>query len=461
MTNWWTRPCGGFDVLKQALPIIISGGSISLMNFTDRMFLMWYDADAMTASMQGGMLFWSSVAIPAHIAAFVTTFVAQYNGSGNLKRIGTIVWQGIWFGCVMMPMLFLLYPFLTNAFACFGHSETLIPLEQTYFYWMLWSSAAVISGESAASFFRGRGKMQVEMYTNVFCVALNIALDAVLIFGKFGFPEWGLAGAAIATVIAQWTRFFIYVVLMYYADKGADKFNIFGGIKPDFPLLGRLFYYGVPAGFYTFVDTISFTVFIMVIGGLSEAARNATTIAFTMNSLTFIPLSGIGIVVTSMVGNQLGNNRPDLARRVTMTATVFGVIYSGFFAVLFFAVPDFLLSGFAAFSPPEDFAAVHDLCVTLMLFLALYLCFDSVSIIFCSALRGAGDTYFIAWMVLVLAPLYPLACFIGVRYFDLGILWCWSVVTAAVFAYLLAFSLRYRSKAWESKRVIEQEIKLE
>ncbi|MDR3234453.1 MAG: MATE family efflux transporter [Planctomycetaceae bacterium] len=458
MTNWWTRPCGGSDVLKQAVPIIISGGSISLMNFTDRMFLMWYDADAMTASMQAGMLFWSSIAVPAHIASFVTTFVAQYNGSGNERRIGSIVWQGIWFGFVMMPVLFLLYPLLNMSFALFDHGETLIPLEETYFYWMLWGSTAAISGEAAASFFRGRGKMQVEMYNNVFCVALNIVLDALLIFGMFGFPQWGIAGAAAATVIAQWVRFLIYVTLIYFADKGANEFNILGGIKPDFRLICRLLYFGVPAGFYTFVDTIAFTVFVMIIGGLGEVERNATTIAFTMNSLTFIPLSGIGIVVTSMVGNQLGNNRPDLARRATMTAAVFGVIYSGFFAVLFFAVPDFLLSGFAAFSPPADFAAVHDLCVILMLFLALYLCFDSVSIIFCSALRGAGDTYFIALMVSMLAPLYPAACYIGIRYFGLGILWSWSVITAAVFVYLLAFSLRYRSKTWESKRVIEREL---
>ncbi|GHT14371.1 MATE family efflux transporter [Planctomycetales bacterium] len=458
MANWWTRPCGGFDVLKQAIPIIISAGSISLMNFTDRMFLMWYDADAMTASMQGGMLFWSAIAIPAHIASFVTTFVAQYNGSGNERRIGSIVWQGIWFGLVMMPVMMLLYPFLAQSFSWFGHGETLIPLEKTYFYWMLWGAGAAISGEAAASFFRGRGKMSVEMYNNVFCVILNIVLDIVMIFGKCGCPELGLAGAAIATAISQWVRLFIYIVLIFLSDKDADEFNVVKGMAINFPLLSRLFYYGVPAGFYTFVDTIAFTVFIMIIGGLGEVQRNATTIAFTMNSLTFIPLSGIGIVVTSMVGNQLGHNRPDMARRATMTAVVFGVIYSGVFAALFFFIPDYLLSAFAAFSKPADFAAVHDLCVTLMMFLALYLCFDSVSIIFCSTLRGAGDTHFVALLVTILAPLYPLACYIGVSFFGLGIIWCWIVVTAAVFVYLAAFALRYRSKTWETLRVIEQEL---
>lgn len=455
--NWWNQPCGGREVLHLAVPIIISGGSISLMNFTDRVFLMWHNADAMTASMQGGMLYWSTVALPAHIAGFAATFVAQYNGSGSTRRIGSIVWQGIWFGLAMMPILFLLYPLLVALFPLFKHEAALVQLEKTYFFWMLGGCAATISGEAAASFFRGRGKMKPEMYNNVFCVVLNIFLDYAMIFGKFGFPEWGLAGAAIATMISQWTRFGIYVALMFAADAKDGNFGIVRGMVPDVRHLFRLFYYGVPAGFYIFVDTIAFTAFIMIIGGIGKAERDATTIAFTMNSLTFIPIAGIGIVVTSMVGNQLGKNRPDLARRATMTATIFGVLYAGFFSVLFFAVPNYLLAAFSTFSNQADFTAINHLTITLMKFLALYLCFDGASIIFCSALRGAGDTHFIAAAVLIMAPLYPAACYVGIAYFGLGLIWCWVVITVSVFIYLAVFGLRYRSDVWESIRVIEKE----
>ncbi|MCL2744394.1 MAG: MATE family efflux transporter [Planctomycetaceae bacterium] len=457
-SNWWTRPCGGFDVLRQAIPIIISGGSISIMIFTDRMFLMWYSADAMTASMQGGMLYWSIVAVPAHLAAYATAFVAQYNGSGKYHRVSSIVWQGIWLGLIAMPFLFLLYPHLVKLFGLFGHDAELIELESTYFYWILWGCTGTISGEAAASFFRGRGTMKPEMYNNVFCVLLNIFLDYVLIFGKLGFPEWGLAGAAVTTAFSQWIRFLIYLILIFLADRKTKQFGVLAEMKLDLPQMGRLFYYGIPAGFYTFVDTISFTAFILIIGGLGEIERNATTLAFTMNSLTFIPLVGIGIVVTSMAGNQLGANRPELARRATMTAMVFGVVYSAFFSLLFWAIPDVLLQPFASFSSPEDFAKIHGLTITLLLFIALYLCFDGATIIYCSTLRGAGDTHFIAAVMLVLAPLCPALCYAGVRFFDLGIIWCWSVLTASVFVYLVVFGLRYRSKVWESIRVIEKEI---
>ena len=453
--NWWTRPCGGFDVLRQAIPLIISCGSVSLMNFTDRMFLMWLQDDSMTASWHGGMLFWTAVSIPVAIGAFVTTFVAQYHGNGNYHRIGRIVWQGIWFGLAIMPILLLLYEPLAQVFVWFKHDGALLKLERTYYFYMLFGSAAVISGEAAASYFRGQGRMRVEMCNNVFCVLLNIPLTYCLVFGKLGLPAWGLTGAVITTVFCLWLRFLIYTALMFIHDYKANKFQVVSGMRLDFPLMGRLFYYGFPAGLYTSFDTAMFTIFLMMVGGLGQMQRDASTIAFTLNSFTYIPLNGIGIVVTSMVGNQLGRNRPDLARRATKTALTIGTVYAGFFGILFLLLPDLLLLPFML---QEASAGVHDMSVMLLRFVALYLFFDTCAVIFCSTLRGAGDTMFIAWTMGTLAPLMPIFCFLGIYFYKLGILWCWTVLTCVVIAYCVAFLLRYRSKVWESMRVIEKEL---
>jgi MATE family multidrug resistance protein len=359
-----------------------------------------------------------------------------------------------------MPILLLFFETSTKEFGLFGHDVNLIELEHTYYFYMLLASGAAISGEAAASFFRGLGKMRVEMCNNIFCVTLNIALDYCLIFGEFGFPAWGLAGAAIATAAAMWMRFLIYVTLMFIQDRNANQFHILRGMRLDFPLIGRLCYYGIPASLYAFLDTLTFTAFILLIGGLGTVQRNATTIAFTLNSFTFIPLHGIGIAVTSMVGNQLGRNRPDLARRIAMTAQMFGCIYTGCFGLAFLLCPGLFLSVFAVHQP-EGAAAAHDLTVILLRFIALYLFFDSCYIIFCSTLRGAGDTIFIAWMTGILAPLLPICSYAGIHFFGLGILWCWTVLTMCVLVYCFCVILRYRSKVWESMRVIEKEFVLE
>jgi len=453
--SWWTRPCGGFDVLRQAIPLIISCGSVSLMNFTDRMFLMWLQDDSMTASWHGGMLFWAAVSIPVAIGAFVTTFVAQYHGSGNYDRIGRIVWQGIWFGLAIMPILLLFYELFAQVFVLFKHDGALLKLERSYYFYMLLGSAAVISGEAAASFFRGQGKMRVEMCNNLFCVMLNAPLTYCFIFGKFGLPDWGLTGAAIATVFCLWLRFLIYVVLMFVQDYKSKKFQVVSGMRFDFTLMRRLLYYGFPAGLYTSIDTLTFTVFVMMIGGIGQVQRDASTIAFTLNSFTYIPLNGIGIVVTSMVGNQLGKNRPDLARRATITALMIGCVYAGFFGFFFVVLPDLLLFPFMQYGASPG---VHEMSILLVRFVALYLFFDTCAVIFMSALRGAGDTVFIAWVVGIFAPLLPIFCAVGIYYFGLGVIWCWTVLTFIVLAYCIAFWSRYRSKVWESMRVIEKEL---
>jgi MATE family multidrug resistance protein len=321
---------------------------------------------------------------------------------------------------------------------------------------MLCGSAAVISGEAAASYFRGQGRMRVEMCNNLFCVAVNVPLTYCLVFGKLGLPAWGLTGAVITTVFCLWLRFFIYVILIFVQDWKANKFHVVSGMRLDFPLMRRLFYYGFPAGLYTSFDTVMFTAFVLLIGGLGQAERDASTIAFTLNSFTYIPLMGIGIVVTSMVGNQLGKNRPDLARRAAITALIIGCVYSGFFGIFFFAAPEMFLLPFIMYG--NTTADMFYTSILLLWFVALYLFFDTCAVIFMSALRGAGDTIFIAWVVCIIAPLMPIFCAIGIFGFGFGIIRCWSVLTVIVIAYCTGFWLRYRSKIWESMRVIEKEL---
>jgi len=156
-----------------------------------------------------------------------------------------------------------------------------------------------------------------------------------------------------------------------------------------------------------------------------------------------------------MVGNQLGANRPDLARRATITALMIGCVYAGIFGFFFVVLPGLLLYPFMSTGSSSD---VYDMSTILVRFVALYLFFDTCAVIFMSALRGAGDTMFIALVMGILAPFLPIACAVGIYWFDFGVVWCWIVLTVLVLAYCLAFWLRYRSKVWESMRVIEREL---
>ncbi|MCA9224247.1 MAG: hypothetical protein KDA47_01485, partial [Planctomycetales bacterium] len=92
-TSWWTRPCGGRDVLRVALPLVISTGFFSLMLFVDRLFLFWHSKQAMAAAMPAGMLHWTMVCFPIGVATYANTFVAQYHGAKRPERIGATIGQ--------------------------------------------------------------------------------------------------------------------------------------------------------------------------------------------------------------------------------------------------------------------------------------------------------------------------------------------------------------------------------
>ncbi len=446
--------------MRLAIPLIISAGSISLMNFTDRMILNVISPTAMSASMQGGMLFWTLISLPMSVAAYTNTFVSQYNGSGNFHRIGPVVWHGIGFGFLMMPLVMLLEPFGKSVFLFFGHDQSILAMECSYFRLVLLGSGAVIASEAAASFFYGRGKMKVVMNVNIFCVFVNLYLDICWVFGLFGFPRWELEGAAIATSVAQWIRLALFVGLMFLSDWGEKRYHLISGLKFDWPLFKRLMYYGFGSGVHICLDTLCFSMFVFLVGGLGAVAYNATTIAFTLNTFTFLPIVGTGITVATMVGNQLGYNRPDLSERAVYTAVSIGTFYVLMFGFVFLCFPDFLLSWFKTGGAAEGAEETYAAAKYLLRFVAFFLAFDAFGIIFSSAIKGAGDTKFVFAVTVFLAPVTPVACFLGIHFFGLGLYWCWIVMTAWVLLTGVIFFVRFRQGRWKKMRVIEKELYL-
>ena len=187
LENWWTRRCGGGEVLRIALPLVISTGFFSLLLFVDRMFLFWYSSDAMAAAMPAGMLYWTMLSLPLGITTYVNTFVAQYYGAGRPERIGAATWQGFRVGLYSMPIFLCTIAFAPTLFRWAGHRGITGCYEVLYFQILMFGAGAGVMSEALTSFFTGRGVTRIVMYVNAASTLLNIALDYAWIFGKFGF----------------------------------------------------------------------------------------------------------------------------------------------------------------------------------------------------------------------------------------------------------------------------------
>jgi MATE family multidrug resistance protein len=455
--NWWTRPCGGREVFQLAIPLVISTASWTIMNFIDRMYLLWYSTDAMAAAMPAGMVHFALICFPLGIASYVTTFVAQYHGAGHPERIGSVVWQGARVGLFTFPLYLAMVPLSPWLFRIVGHDANLAGLEALYFQTALFGAAAEIIAASMAAFFTGLGRTRTVMIVDMSAALINVALDYAWIFGRFGLPEAGIEGAAWATVVALWFRVFAYAGWMML-PKYRIPYHIWTGRRFNASLFRRLLRFGGPNGLQMLIEVAGFTLFILLVGNLGADAMAATSLAFNVNMLAFVPMLGLGLALSTIVGKQLGRNNPELATRATWTAFVMAELYMVTMAAIYVFLPDVILWGHAAGTSPEKFAHLRATTIVLLRFIAAYCLFDAMNVIFVGTLKGAGDTRFILTTSVWVTPLPLLATWFGIHYFDGGLMWCWWVVTAWICLLGVIYISRFWQGHWRHMRVIEREL---
>jgi MATE family multidrug resistance protein len=458
--NWWTRPCGGREVLALALPLVISTGSWSLMNFVDRMFLLWSSTPAMAAAMPAGMLYFTLICFPLGVATYVNTFVAQYEGAGRPQRIGPAVWQGMRIGLYLMPLFLATIPAAPMVFNSLGHDPQVACLETIYYQVLCFGAAGQVIAGAMSSFFTGRGRTTVVMVVDSSASLLNVVLDYAWIFGHWGLPALGIEGAAWATVVSLWARVLLYGWIMM-RPAVRRKYQLLAGRRFDAELTRRLLRYGGPSGLQLLIEVAAFAVFVLLIGRLGQLAMAATTLAFNINSIAWVPLMGIGIAVATMVGQQLGRDQPQLAARATWTSFCMAQAYMSLMAVLYLLLPDLFMIAHAMGTSPEEFALLRDTTVVLLRFVAAYSLLDAMNMIFVSAIKGAGDTRFILAVSTFTSPLPVLAAWAGITYCGWGLIWCWVVLTAWVCGLALIYLGRFLQGRWRQMRVIEPSLAVE
>ena len=455
--HWWSGECRVREVMRLALPLVVSTMSWTVMNFVDRLFLLWHSQEEMAAAAPAGFLLFTWMCFPLGVSAYANTFVAQYEGAGNRRRIGRIVWQAVWVALLATPLFVCSVPLARAVYRYAGHPDAVQVFEVSYYRILSMAAGAAICSAAFSSFFTGRGKTRIVMTVDVVAVLMNIVLDYAMVFGHFGFSEMGIVGAAWATVLSTWTKAILFCWLVL-GRRYESEFGVRSQICVDWRLMGRLFYFGAPEGLRMFVEMSAVTGFLLLLGGLGEAALAATTLAFNINSVGFIPLVGMGIAVSTLVGQQLGRNRPEMASRATWTAFWISLAYTLFMAVLYLGFPGVLLAAHAQGVSDHGFDDLRRDTTLLLRFVAAYCVMDTVYIIFLSAIKGAGDTRFVLVATVLLAPLPTVGTWMGLRCFGWGLAECWALLTCWITLNGVLYGVRYWQGKWRSMRVIELEV---
>ena len=456
MIERWSRPNGYRQVLAISLPLVASMGSITLMQFTDRVFLANYSVDTITAALPAGIASFTSISFFMGVATYTNAFVAQYTGAGAFTRVGAAVWQGIYFSILAAVLLASLVFISGKLFDLIGHSPHIRSLEVRYFNILTLGAGLVVLGSAMACFYTGRGLTWSVMFAHMSGAAVNIPLDYCLINGIGPFPALGIVGAAIATVTASATIVLILGFLIFSPANRA-RFGTWGKRAFDNELCGRLMRFGLPSGVQFFLEIFGFTFFIQMLGRLGDMELAASNIAFSIAMLAFLPMVGFHIGNATLVGQAIGRGRPEEGAYSTTSALHITLAYMMVIAAIFVFMPKPLLYLFKAnHYTPEQYTEIMELGVVLMRFVAVFCFFDALNLVFSGAIKGAGDTRFIMWTIgalclgVMIIPVY-----IAVEVMDAGIYTAWTLATFYVCALGLAFMLRYLNGKWKRMRVIE------
>lgn len=248
-----------------------------------------------------------------------------------------------------------------------------------------------------------------------------------------------------------------------------------------------LFKFGGPSGLQMFLDVAGFAAFMMMIGWIGQRELAATNIAFNLNTLAFIPVIGVGIAVSTLVGHRIGEGRPEIAEKSVRKGFVLAGGIMLMFGAIYTLAPQVLLAPYeyganqslteaaitearaddsatsTATATKPDFAEVRAVVIILLRFVAIYSFFDAMAIIFGSAIRAAGDTVFsmlvtflCAWGLLVL-PTYLTWQYLGANRERELLFWSWIWCSIYVTTLGFIYVARFAGGKWKRMSVIEPE----
>ncbi len=451
--NRWREQGGYREVLRVAVPLIISTGTWAIQQFIDRMFLNWYFPDAIAASMPAGMLNFTLISLFIGTAAYVSTFIAQYYGSDQLEMVGPVLWQGLYVSLGATFILLFFIPLAPVIFNYIGHAASVQACEVSYFRILCAGTFPVVAGSAMAGLFTGLGKTDIVMWANIGSMIINTILNYFFIFGNGPFPELGIFGAGLSSVISAFFNVIVYSIALLRKTY-RESFGIITGWRFNFSLFSRLLRFGLPSGIQFFLDVAGFTVFILIIGKLGRDSLAATNIAFTISNFSFMPMIGLGIATSVFVGQNLGRKNPERAHYSTCSAFHLTLFYMSLIAFAFLFFPEFFVKPFSFGARDHNFNTIAAVTIQLMRFIAFYSIFDAMSIIFSSALKGAGDTRFVM-LVIIIFGLFILVIptYFVINVLQLGIYYAWFIASFYIVVMGVVFLLRFQRGKWKSRSV--------
>jgi len=433
-------------ILDLAIPAMIANISSTILQLVDTMMVGHLGSYYIAAMGVAGMAAWIEFPFAMGITIGTTAIVARHVGREEYDVAKKIADQGIFLGFFIgLAMFSTLFVIRHQFLRLLGTTDITHPFAHQYFVIYTSSFPALMSSMALYGALRGAGDTKTPMKLTLLSNSLNIFLDYALIFGKFGFPKMGVAGAAFASAFSI---FVSYAIVMILYDHG--KLVIGGRMKfvLDVTSQKRILRVGIPALIERLVNNGFMMMYNSMVAHLGEIPYAAHYIGLRIESVSYMPGMGFSIASTTLVGQNLGRKDIDSAERAAHESAKMGMLFMGIMGLIMILFPQYLAYPFLNPADPHASEVIY--------LASWYLRIVGISeaplaaiFVYAGGLRGAGDTVSPIYITAINKALFRvLPTYIFCYVMGIGVIGAWIAMSLETFTAAISYYLKFKTKSW-------------
>ncbi|WP_310993836.1 MATE family efflux transporter [Aequorivita marina] len=379
---------------KLATPVILGMLGHQVVALVDNIMVGQLGSAELAAVSLGNSFMFVAMSIGVGFSTAITPLVAEADGEGNREKGKSSFKHGLFLCIVLGLALFATVMFAKPLMYVMSQPPVVVDLAMPYLTLVAASLVPLIIFQGFKQFSDGMSMTRFPMYATIIANLVNILLNYMFIFGKFGAPELGVVGAAIGTLVSR----VVMVSYLWYLLSKKEKSRFFVTEIKIFTLskvmLKKLFNLGFPSAMQTFFEVGIFTSAVWLSGVLGKNAQAANQIALNLSSMTFMVAMGFSVAAMIRVGNQKGlKNFKDL-RRVAISIFLLTALLSLVFVAGFIIFNGELPKMFLDYDNLAQFADNNEVVILasqLLIIAAIFQFTDAMQVVALGALRGMQD----------------------------------------------------------------------
>ncbi|MCT4580657.1 MAG: MATE family efflux transporter [Flavobacteriales bacterium] len=424
------------SIWKLTLPIIISGVTQNIVAVIDTLFLSQLGKVELGAAGNGALFYYLIITMGMGISTGSQIMIAKANGAKNYTSIGAIIEQSLYIFLPLAVFIFIGLQLFYPTFATtISQSNEIAASATTFVSFRAYGVLFAFLNFLFIAFFVATKKTNVLFYSSIVVAIVNIGLDYGLIFGNLGFPQWGVKGAAIASVVAELASILFFVI---YAIKHVNfkQYHFQINFQIHRKLIQKILGISTPIAFQNFLTFGSWFIFFSIIEQLGEDELAISHVIRSIYMLMMIPLLGFSTSTNTLVSNLIGAGKQELVLRLIGRTLILALLSSGAVVV----ITTLFGTEIVAFYQLEQQLVPHTLSTLTVINYVLF--FFTIAFVLFNAVVGTGKTRVSLFIEAINITIYLTAAFTLVNYFSPSIeqVWC---VEFFYFTFLSLMSFAY------------------